>query len=432
MRNIITNRILSFILAAILLCGILSGCGKEEEIRPSLTVWVFADQYRQNIEQSFCTDMSSLSWDVDIVTVPVDELDERLALAAEEGTMPDVFMLSPDKLPTYLESDMTADLGALGFAPDSNLYYDYTTAMSTSKSGELKALCWQPDPGMFFYRRSIAEAYLGTSEPAKIQDMICNWDGFMDTARLISERSEGKTKMLAGVSELVMPYLFSDPVGWVGNDGTFAMSPKAHELLDYAQKMHSEQLCFNAETWSEAWLTGIEDSQSVFGYFSSGIGMESILRKACGGTIAGEGSFGDWAAVSGPAGFNWGGCWFAVADSSDMKQQAAIFLEYFFSETTAMQKNCLLFGTFSPSRITVEQVKYDPQFADSFLSGQNYFVQMAAAADRITVGAVSPCDKVIDELFTDILESYSYGYLTREQAENLLYNSVQTAFPDLF
>ena len=432
MRKNIAVRLLAFLMTAVMLCCILPGCGKNDEERPVLTVWVYADEYRQNIEHSFAADMSSLSWDVSIVTVPVDELDERLAAAQEEGNMPDVFMLSPDKLSYYLESGLTADLSALGFSPDSNLYYEYTTAMSTDSEGVLRALCWEPDPGLFFYRRSIAKVYLGTDDPAEIQQMLSDWDSFIDTARLLSERSEGATKMLAGVSELVMPYMFSDPDGWTDDSGRFAISEQAGQLFDLAAQMYSEGLTHSAEMWSEAWLAGIEDSQSVFGYFSSGIGMESILRKVCGGTISGEGSFGDWAAVPGPSGYNWGGCWFAVSESSSMKQQAATFLEYFFSETSAMQKNCLLFGTFSPSRTTVEQIKFDPQFADSFLSGQNYFVQMAAAADGITAGAVTPYDKTIDELFTDCLESYAYGYLTREQAADKLYNAVQAAYPELF
>jgi len=430
-RNFLRSFI-SILLSAVIICGIMSGCGNNDPDRPALTVWVYANEYKQKIEQSFCSDMSSLSWDVNIVTVPVDELDARLSAAQQDGCLPDVFMLSPDNLPYYIESPLTADLTALGFTADSSLYYDYTTAMSSDSEGALKALCWQPDPGLFLYRRSIAKFYLGTDDPAEIQERLSTWDGFLRTARTINEKSEGKTRMLAGVSELVMPYIFSDPEGWIGDDGLFRISQRANELLDYATSMYSESLTYNAEKWSETWLAGIKDPQAVFGYFSSGIGIESIMRKACGGTISGEGSFGDWAAIAGPSGYNWGGCWFAVSADSDMKSQASVFLEYFFSETSAMQKNCLVFGTFSPSRTTVEYIKYDPQFVDSFLSGQNYFVQMASAASDITSGKNTPYDKVIDELFVDCLESCAYGYMTREQAVDKLYSSVQAVYPELF
>lgn len=410
----------------------LCACGKKEDDRPALTVWVYDDEYKEDIERAFEADMSSLSWRLNVVTVTADELDARLAAAEEDGALPDVFMLSPDNLSYYIESGLTAGLAEFGFAPENTGYYPYTTAMSTNSKGELKAICLEPDPGLFFYRRSIAKAYLGTDEPAEVQKALSTWDGFLETARVIGEKSNGATRMLAGAGELVMPYMFSDPEGWVNGEGKFAVSQRANELFAYAALLHNEELIYDAEQWSEAWLAGMQDPQSIFGYFSSGIGMESILRRACGGTITGEGSFGDWAAVPGPAGYNWGGCWLAMSAKSEMKQQAATFLEYFFSETQAMQKNCLISGSFSPSKNVVEQIKFDAQFSDSFLSGQNYYAQLAAAANNTTAGKATPYDTAIDERFTDCLEAYACGYKSLEQALDDLYNSVSAAYPELF
>ena len=78
--------------------------------------------------------------------------------------------------------------------------------------------------------------------------------------------------------------------------------------------------------------------------------MKNVLKKACGGTIAGEGSYGDWACVEGPSPYNWGGCWLAVEPSSSMKSQAAVLLGYLLSEEEAMQRNFLIDGSFSACR----------------------------------------------------------------------------------
>lgn len=432
MKNILL-RMAAFLIICALMLGSLCGCSKEEiDLRPALKIWVYTDEYKESIERSFCADMPSLLWRAEISVVPVSELSERLEAAQEDGTMPDIFMLSPDNLSYYTDSKLTADLSSLGFEPNDSLYYSYTTQMSTDSQGTLKALCWQPDPGLFFYRRTLAKAYLGTDEPAEIQKMVGSWDSFIETARTLRDKSQGKTRMLAGAGELTMPYLFSDEEGWIDGSGKFAMSSRAESLMDYAALMHSEGLIYEAEQWSPAWIAGMEDPQSVFGYFSSGIGMEAILRKACGGTIDGEGSFGDWAAVTGPSGYNWGGCWFAVSESSNHKRYASVFLEYIFSETEAMKKNCLVSGSFSPSRTVVEQIKYDPQFSDSFLSGQNYYVQMAAAANGTVCGKQTRYDAVIDGLFTVCAESYAYGRKTRNQAIDDLYSAVQANYPELF
>ncbi len=432
MRKSIINRISAVIIAVLLCLTAFVGCGEKEDTRPFLTVWVYSEGYKNEIERAFGSDMQSLSWRLNTVVVTADMLESRLADAAEDGAMPDVFMLSPDVLAYYLESGTTADLTELGFAPDDTGYYAYTTAMSTASDGKLHALCWQPDPGLFFYRRSLAKAYLGTDEPSELQQRLSTWEGFLETARVLSEKSEGVTHMLAGAGELVRPYMFSDPEGWINAEGRFAVSTRANELFGYAAQMYAENLIYEAEQWSEAWAAGIKDPQSVFGYFSSGIGMESILRKACGGTISGEGSFGDWAAVKGPSGYNWGGCWFAVSESSEMKAQAATFLDYFFTETEAMTKNCLVSGAFSPSKNVVEQIKYDAQFSDSFLSGQNYYAQMALAANDTLAGRMTPYDTAINERFTDCLEAYAYGYKSLDQAIDDLYSSVSAAYPELF
>jgi len=87
-RNFLRSFI-SILLSAVIICGIMSGCGNNDPDRPALTVWVYANEYKQKIEQSFCSDMSSLSWDVNIVTVPVDELDARLSAAQQDGCLPD-------------------------------------------------------------------------------------------------------------------------------------------------------------------------------------------------------------------------------------------------------------------------------------------------------------------------------------------------------
>lgn len=433
MKKNILLRFAAFLIICTLMLGSLCGCGKDDtDLRPTLKIWVYTDEYKEIIERSFCADMSSLLWRAEISVVPVSELAERLAAAEQEGSMPDIFMLSPDNLSYYIDSPLTADLSALGFEPNDSLYYAYTTQMSTDSSGTLKVLCMEPDPGLFFYRRSLAKAYLGTDEPAEIQKKIGSWDAFLETARTLRDNSQGKTRMLAGAGELIKPYLFSDEEGWLDAGGKFALSSRAKELMDYASLMHSEGLIYEAEQWSPAWIAGIEDPQSVFGYFSSGIGMEAILRKACGGTISGEGSFGDWAAVAGPSGYNWGGCWFAVSESSNHKRYASVFLEYFFSETEAMKKNSLVSGSFSPSRTVVEQIKYDPQFSDSFLSGQNYYVQMAAAANNTVCGKQTRYDAAADELFTVCAESFAYGYKTRNQAIDDLYSAMQANYPELF
>lgn len=419
------------LLLALLLCGSLAACEKNNDIdnRVPLTVWVLSEDYKTDLERATSAAFTSIDWRPQIEVVGAEELD--LLLSGEEdaiSALPDVIMLAPDRLAAFVNSGITADLGSLGISFDENRYYGYTISAGTADDSTLKAACYEADPGLFFYRRSIAKFYLGTDDPDRIQDMISDWDGFYRTAKQLSEASNGDTYMAVGTEELMAAYLADIPLV---ADGQLSVGEKALEFAEYCRVMASEGLIYDAQRWSEAWVEGMSDPQSVFGYFSSGLGMENVLKPCCGGTIAGEGSYGDWAAVPGPAPFNWGGCWLAVRSGSAMTEEAAVFIEYFTCEETAMRTDRLISGSFSANRTVVEQIRFDSQFSESFLSAQNCYSQMAQAADGITMNNLTVYDSVINPIFARYVADYAFERSTLEQAMEDFERTVQAAFPDL-
>ncbi len=423
------RRILALLLA--LLCGSLAACGKNTGIddRAPLTVWVLSEDYKADLERATSAALTSIDWRPQFEVVGSAELD--LLLSGEESSLsalPDVIMLAPDRLAAFVGSGITADLGELGISFDENRYYGYTISAGTSADGILKAACYEADPGLFFYRRSIAQFYLGTDDPDRIQDMISDWDGFYQTAKQLSEASNGHTFMAAGTEELMAAYLADVPLV---TDGRLSVGEKALEFAEYCRTMASEGLLYDAQRWSEAWVEGISDPQSIFGYFSSGLGMENVLKPCCGGTIAGEGSYGDWAAVPGPAPFNWGGCWLAVREGSAMAEEAAVFIEYFTCEEAAMRTDRLISGAFSANRTVVEQIRFDSQFSESFLAAQNCYSQMAQAADSVTMDNLTVYDSVINPIFARYVADYAFERSTLEQAMEDFERTAQAAFPEL-
>ncbi|MBQ9993783.1 MAG: carbohydrate ABC transporter substrate-binding protein [Clostridia bacterium] len=424
----------AFFLSLCLLC-LTFGCSAEPQEQsdlPTLTVWVLSDEYKAEIERAFVSDFPSISWGLDVITVGASEVGEKLAGASESGVgAPDIFMLSPDMLCEYVNSDLTADLGALGISLRESSHYGYTIDAGTDSSGILRAVCYQPDPGLFFYRRSMAKVYLGTDDPDEIQAMLCDWDTFAQTARTIYSASNGKTCMTVGFEGMMMPFMATDSEGWVSQEGTLAISDRADEFMEYAAALAADGLVYDAAQWSDAWVAGISDTQSVFGYFSSGLGMKNVLKKACGGTVIGDGSYGDWAAVEGPCPYNWGGCWLAVSSQCDMQSEALTFLRYFISEEEAMKKNALISGYFCASRNVVDSIKFDTQFCDSFLSGQNYYNLLSDIAGRVQLGQVTKYDSVADLAFAECVRNYAFGRKSYEQATDDFIKTMRAAYPHL-
>lgn len=434
-KNALKKTVSLLLCAVFLLCTLLCGCddrpthhgGKQEDI---LHVWVYSDEYKSAIDQAVATDLSGLDFKIVVEVVEAVSLDEKIEQTKGSSAAPDIIMLSPSNLVQYTRSDATAVLDGLGIVLDEGRYYDMVFESGRDDSGAMKAVCWQPDPGVFFYRRSLAKAYLGTDEPAEIQNMISTWDGFYQTAQKLRQNSGGKTCITAGPDDVMLAYLSCAGCSWM-KDGKLSVSDKAFEFLEYAKKLADEKLVGNIEMWSPAWAMGISDTQSVFGYFSSMLGLEGVLKAACMGTAQGEGSFGDWACCAGPQPFNWGGCWFAVLADSDMKSEAAVFLEYFILEEEAMKRSALISSSFSSNITVVEAIKYDSQFIDPFLDGQNYYAVMASAAADIDMSSVSAYDSFINLAFADCAREYAFGYRTKDQAIDDFRTIVLNSYPEL-
>lgn len=411
----------------------LSSCGGKSKI----IVWVYSDEYRAELEEFLRTTPLRLSFDAKIRAVNSADFADELQKAVDSGEdVPDVFMLSPDNIKKYIESDVTADVSELGLEVTIERYFPYVAQAATDSHGHVKAVGWQADPGIFIYRRSMAKAYLGTDNPDEIQAMISDWDGFYATAKKVSEASEGKTRMLAGQEDMLRPFLASDDKPWVA-DGKLVFSQRKQAYVDYLQKMAGDHLIYTAEQWSEAWLGGISDTQSVFGYFSSGICMLYVMKKACGGKMKGEGSYGDWAVVPGPSDYCWGGSWFAAYGESRHKDEAGDFISLFTGCTddqTRLDQSIRYFrtsGEFAASSEIVSQVRYDPQFEDSFIGGQNYYQQLSVAAQGITMNGMTTYDSDILAIFSTYMNQCAGGLKTADQAVSDFKTSISVAFPEL-
>ncbi len=435
-KNNIARRVIAMIMAAVMLISMsfaLVSCGKKTKI----TVWVYSDEYKTEMENFLNTSKLKTTFDANIRVVNSSDFEEELSNAIEKKQdIPDVFMLSPDNISKYVNSEITADVTSLGLNVNTDDYYAYTLQAATDGGGKVKAIGWQADPGLFMYRRSMAKVYLGTDTPDEVQAMVSTWDGFYDTAKQIYAESGGKTRILAGQEDLMRPYMAGNDSPWIQNN-KLVISDTVSSYLDYIGKMSEEHLIYTAEQWSEAWVKGISDSQSVFGYFSSGICMQYAMKKACGGKAKGEGSYGDWAVIPGPSGYCWGGSWLAAYSGSKQKKAAGEFISIFTACTddeTRMDESVKYFrtsGEFSASKAVVSQIRFDPQFEDTFIGGQNYYHQLSIVADDVEMSNLTVYDNRINVMFNTYMNEYVAGLKSKEQALADFKTSVNVAFPEI-
>lgn len=95
----------------------------------------------------------------------------------------DIFLVEADNALKYVDTDYTAPVKDLGITDaDLSKQYQYTKDIVTDSKGVLKGVSWQGCPGVLFYNREAAKDVLGTDDPDEVQNYVCDWDTFNDTA----------------------------------------------------------------------------------------------------------------------------------------------------------------------------------------------------------------------------------------------------------
>ena len=130
-----------------------------------------------------------------------NKLDEALlkqdSAAADDKI--DIFLIEADYALKYVDSEYTLDVKKDVGLTDDDLkdQYQYTKDIVTV-DGVQKGTTWQATPGLFAYRRSIAEDVLGTDDPTEVQAALSDWDKFNDVAEKAAAKGY---KMLSGYDD---------------------------------------------------------------------------------------------------------------------------------------------------------------------------------------------------------------------------------------
>ena len=156
----------------------------------------------------------------------------------------------------------------------------------------------------FLYRKDIAEAVLGTSDPDEVYKYICTWDLFEDTA---AKMKDNGYYMLASQGDLARGY------GYDLNDPN--LPAQSTQQIDRFVNNGYIALGTDDYMWSQKWNDYM--NSNVFGYF----GGDWLINY----TIAGI-STEEWCFCPGPEYHHWGGAYIGVAETCPNKGLAALII----------------------------------------------------------------------------------------------------------
>lgn len=351
-----------------------------------------------------------------------NKLDETLLAQADAAADDkiDLFLIEADYALKYVNTDYTIDVATLGITEEDLAdQYQYTKDIVTDGNGLLKGVSWQGCPGVFIYRRSIAESVFGTDDVATIQAKVADWATFEASAK---EVKDAGYFMLSGYDDSYRVFSNNATTKWVV-DGKVNIDENIMAWVDQTKTFTDNGFNNKTSLWSEAWSAGFTPEGKVFGYFGPAWFVDFVL--------GGKGTDGDWYATAGPQGFYWGGTWICGATGTDNASLIKDIILTMTTDDTVMTEIVKADNDFVNNKSVMEAMAADTTYMSKVLGDSNPLSTYAAGADSIDLSNISPYDQGCNEEFQGAMKDYFDGNATLEEALQLFYDKIVVKYPEL-
>ncbi|MCL2764813.1 MAG: ABC transporter substrate-binding protein [Treponema sp.] len=396
------------IIGAIFILFSVAGCARQD----GLVVWSFTDELENMINNYYRIAFPDVK--INYSLTPSDNFETRLdpVLATGRGA-PDIFALESAFVRKYIESGQLLDLTDI-FDKHRGRLLQYTVDIGTY-NGRVYGMSWQACPGAMFYRRSFAQKYLGSDDPAVVQTYFTDLNKFLETAELLKTVSNGSCVVVSSRGDLYNVFLGSRATPWVVN-GRLNIDPNMEMYMDISKTIHDNLFDARVGQWSEGWFAGMNDnlrdengnSLEAFSYFLPTWGLHYVLKGNAPDTA------GDWAMIPGPAAYRWGGTWVGAYRNTKNAAQAKQMIEWLTTSEDFLEAWARDTGDVVSSLAVMNRIK--DNFSEPFLGGQNHysaFVEMAMSVDgSLTQGT----DQAIEGIFQEATTAFVMGEKTKAQA----------------
>jgi len=327
--------------------------------------------------------------------------------------------------------------------------------------GVTKAYSYQATPGALFYRRSLAKEYFGTDDPAKIQELLSDMDKYTAAAEVIKTKSGGSTFMVASNGDFQNLFFANRAKPWIVDD-TLVIDPMVEKYIQVAKTFRDKGYEARAGQWGEGWFAGMSGTlvdangkpQQIFSYFLPTWGLPYVISPNAKSKDGTKDTSGDWAIITGPLPYQWGGTWIGAMKDSKQLDLAKQFVEFCaLDETnltnwaTGVYTNDYLKkidpsvpadqkqgpGDFVSSQKVVEAItaSFDNSDLSKFLGGQNSYSGFAKAAPSVNGKLMTGADDAIQRALGDPVAQYLDGKITIDELWTTWKAAVKNEFPDL-
>jgi ABC-type glycerol-3-phosphate transport system substrate-binding protein len=406
-------RKLLLVLGAVVL--LFSGCSKKEAASNKLVVWSFTDEIANmtnNPQWGFKATHPNI--EVEYSQTPSDQFQAKIdpVLASGQGA-PDIIALESAFVRKYVESGLLLDITDIYNSKKADLLA-YPAEVGTYQ-GKVYALSWQAAPGALFYRRSLAKKYLGTDDPATVQTYFNSFSKFLDTAKLLKDKSNGACVVVSSLGDLRNSFLSARTQSWIVN-GKLVIDPAMEQYMDICKTLTDNRWQGRVGQWSEGWFAGMRGELKdeagkpveVFSYFLPTWGLHYVLKTNAPDTS------GDWAMVAGPSSYRWGGTWVGAYKGTKNKENAREFIRYVATDESFLEAWAKDTGDLVNNLKVVDRIK--GSYSEPYLGGQNHYAEFAEMAKNVNAKLLQGSDEAIEAMYDEAVSAYANGEKTKAQA----------------
>ena len=344
---------------------------------------------------------------IEVIQVGVSSTDpyyvEAVDKIAKEEKRADIVCWDTDVLGVGMNRSYTVPMSKIGF--QRKWYknaYKYTVT-NGCKNGKLTALTDQVSPGCFIYNKKLAKKAFGTSTPNKVQAKISNWTKFMAAAKQAAKKN---VKIVQGTDEAFYAFKGSNTNAYAKN-GKFQLPSNFGTFCKVRNVLKKYDCTNNTQQWNVDWMEGMKTPNAV-GYFGSPWFFITMQFES-------DGDLSQWAVVSGPSAYEWGGTYYTATKYCDNKGLAQLFLYTLTCDTDFQYKDSTEnLGNGIPNNTkAVKKMIKNKVYKKAFKLSNDPCAAFDKAARKLKGRTRTKYDKDIEDcLFT---EKFNYTYYDKTQ-----------------
>jgi len=398
------------ILGVVLMLFSISGCQKKDSGK--LVIWSFTDELANMTNNYFTKSHPGIQ--VEYSQTPSDQFQAKIdpVLATGQGA-PDIIALESAFVRKYVESGLLLDITDIYEANKAKLLA-YPVEVGSYK-GKVYGMSWQACPGAMFYRRSLAKKYLGTDDPKVVQTYFVNFNKFLETAKLLKDKSDGSCVVVSALGDLYNSFMSARKDPWIVN-GKLVVDPAMEQYLDIVKVLHDNKWEGRVGQWSEGWFAGMKGELKdeagkpieVFSYFLPTWGLHYVLKTNAPNTS------GDWAMIQGPSPYRWGGTWVGAYKGTKNVASAKEFIRYVTTDDAFLEAWAKDTGDMVSNINVINKIK--DNYSEPYLGGQNHYAEFAEMAKGVNGKLLQGTDEAIEGIFGEAMAAFVNGEKSKAQA----------------